>query len=95
MKLRRLLTREALRALTGATTFARGEAYLAQGRVMAWTETAGQIEAVVQGSQSYQVRFWVRGKTLAYSCTCPFAVEGACCKHCVAIGLRLLDSTKR
>ena len=91
MKLRRLLTREALQVLTSATTFARSAAYVAQGRVISCTETADWIEAVVQGGQTYQVRFWVRGKTLAYSCTCPFAAEGACCKHCVAVGLRLRD----
>lgn len=90
MKLRRLLTREALQALTSATTFARGAAYLAQDRIVAFTETAERIEAVVQGHQPYHVQFWVRGKLLAYSCTCPFAAEGACCKHCVAGGLRLV-----
>ena len=86
-RLRQLLTREALQALTSATTFARGAAYCEQGRVLALTVTDKHLTATVQGNQSYQVQFWQRGGTLMFSCTCPFAAEGACCKHCVAVGL--------
>ena len=53
MKLRRVLTREALQALTSATTFARGAAYVAQGRIVLFTETAARIDAVVQGSHLF------------------------------------------
>lgn len=86
-RLRQILTRETLQSLTSATTFARGVAYYEQGRVSAVTVTDTQLRATVQGGQLYQVEFWLRGGVLHFSCTCPFAAEGACCKHCVAAGL--------
>lgn len=82
--LRQRLTPEALRALTNATTYARGIAYAEQGRVIELTVTDTQLRATVQGEQMYQVKCWLRGGALCFSCTCPYAAEGACCKHCVA-----------
>jgi uncharacterized Zn finger protein len=91
--LRHLLTRTALELLTSATTFARGVAYHEQGRVVSCTVSETQLSATVQGGQPYQVQFWVRGNLLHFSCTCPFAAEGVCCKHCVAAGLQWMDVT--
>lgn len=92
--LQQFLTRERLQSLTSATTFARGAAYYEQGRVIAHTITDIQLNATVQGNQLYQVQFWLRGGVLYFSCTCPFAVEGACCKHCVAAGLQWIEQPK-
>lgn len=92
--LRQVLTREALQALTSVTTFARGVASHEQGRVVALTVTDTELRATVQGGQMYQVQFWLRGGVLHFSCTCPFAAEGACCKHCVAAGLQWIERPK-
>jgi uncharacterized Zn finger protein len=78
---------ERLRALTNATTFERGAAYAGGGRVTQFSFDGAQLTGQVNGQQIYAVRWWRRGQTLQWSCTCPFAAEGALCKHGVAVGL--------
>ena len=83
----RALQPERLRALTNSTTFARGSDYAA-GACVAHLEFDGaQLTAQVSGQQIYEVRWWRRGQQLQFSCTCPFAAEGALCKHGVAVAL--------
>ena len=83
----RQLQPEQLRALAGAASYARGELYCASGRVMQMEFEGERLTARVTGQQIYTVCLWRRGKALQFSCTCPFAAEGAFCKHCVAVGL--------
>ena len=83
----RPLSQQQIRELAGAGTFERGEQYASGGRVISLTVNGGMITALVQGTEVYEVKLWQRGKKLQYSCTCPFAVEGAFCKHCVAVTL--------
>lgn len=95
ISLKKLLNEEELRKLAGYSTFERGQNYAASGRVVSLTEIENQvITAQVQGSQLYETKFWLKGKILQYSCTCLFAIEGAFCKHCVAVGLVLTESVK-
>jgi uncharacterized Zn finger protein len=82
-----LLKDNSLEQKTSPLTWERGQDYVAQARVLSLTITSHRIAAAVQGSQLYQVSFWRKGKILQYSCTCPFACEGAFCKHCVAVAL--------
>jgi uncharacterized Zn finger protein len=85
---RRALQAERLRVLAGAGVYARGEDYVAAGRVRRMKFDGARITAQVSGQQLfYTVRLWRRGDELQFSCDCPFAAEGAFCKHCVAVGL--------
>jgi uncharacterized Zn finger protein len=88
VSLKKLLNEQELYKLAGYRTFERGQHYAANGRVVSLAELENQvITAQVQGSQLYEVRLWLKGKNLQYSCTCLFAVQGAFCKHCVAVSL--------
>jgi len=93
VSLTRLCGHQQLRELAGASTFERGRIYFSHGRVISMSATDGTVTALVQGTQVYRVRLWERGGKLQYSCACPFAIEGAFCKHCVAVGLKLTQTT--
>ena len=86
----RLLTNAKLRAGAGPTTFSRGQAYAAQGRVTGLTITGTwEVSAQVRGSgRSYHTRLELylnRGELLwTGECTCPMEVE---CKHAVALAI--------
>ena len=66
----------------------RGESYRNAGAVEITALTATAVAADVQGTHRYEVRFDVSGPP-AWSCTCPAAVDGDFCKHCVAVALEL------
>lgn len=83
------LHRDALSHLAGARSFARGAAYVADGRVGELIHDAGVITARVRGTRGYTVKLWVQQDRLDFSCTCP-AAEAGFCKHAVAVGLAWL-----
>lgn len=85
--LKQHLDRTDLRARAGTAAWERGQQYATAGRVVHPAADREQIIAQVQGEAVYEVRFWLRGNQLQYSCSCPAAAEGAFCKHCVAVGL--------
>jgi uncharacterized Zn finger protein len=92
VSLKGLINEQLLAEIAGRSTFERGQHYAANGRVLSITEMENQtITAQVQGSQLYEIRLWLKGKKLQYSCNCLFAIEGAFCKHCVAVGLALIN----
>lgn len=49
------------------------------------------LAAQVHGTQTYRVNLRAAGDRLDFDCSCPFAAEGAFCKHCVAAGLAWLS----
>jgi uncharacterized Zn finger protein len=81
-----------IRSLAGDLWFARGEAYLEQGRVRDLTEHQGALSATVSGTSEYRVRLWVQRGEIASSCTCPLGDDEQFCKHCVAVALAWLAS---
>jgi uncharacterized Zn finger protein len=89
-ELKNLLTREAVRRLAGSRSFERGEDYFLDGQITSLVEHAGKLTAAVKGTKDYEVRISIRAKALDYHCTCPMGVDGAFCKHCVAVGLAWL-----
>lgn len=89
-----LLSRSALRRAAGARSFARGETYLAEGRVRAMREHDGLVHGSVAGTRDYRVSLGVLGDELACSCTCPVGRDGSFCKHVVALGLAWLDEDR-
>jgi uncharacterized Zn finger protein len=88
--LHQLVTRLKLRQLAGAKSFERGADYFAAGQVVSLAEQDGKLTATVQGTDKYQVTLFADGNALASECTCPMGVEGAFCRHCVAVGLAWL-----
>lgn len=91
-----LLSDAALRQLSGAAVFARGQAYAASGAIETLEEPApapapgeqAALQAVVHGTQAYQVRAWIdEDDELDGECDCPHAQDGNFCKHLVALCL--------
>ncbi|WP_324338216.1 SWIM zinc finger family protein [Baekduia sp.] len=86
-----VLDEEVLAGLAGPRSFARGLGYAADGAVAGLRVAGEVVEATVQGTHAYRVRLGVgTGGRVEHSCSCPAAEDGACCKHCVAVGLRWL-----
>ncbi|NUT31798.1 MAG: hypothetical protein HOV79_01865 [Hamadaea sp.] len=80
-------TRRDLRDLAGDASFDRGLEYVdAVGDVR---QLPDGVVASVDGSDRYRVRLRQRDG-LDGDCSCPYGQEGNFCKHCVAVGLRLL-----
>jgi tetratricopeptide (TPR) repeat protein len=88
-----ILTRDRLLELAGDLYFQRGEAYFERGQVSSLAEFDGIVTAQVVGTEAYRVQLWVEEGELDYDCTCPLGVEGAFCKHCVAVGLTWLQNS--
>jgi uncharacterized Zn finger protein len=78
-----------LRELAGARSYQRGTGYL--DAILSVSEVPGGVVGTVQGTGTYVVRLGKRGRRLTGDCSCPYGQDGAFCKHCVAVGLRLLD----
>ena len=87
------LSRRSIRALAGASYFARGEKYFDEGRVQGLTEYRGQVVAKVTGTEDYRVKLWAERGRLGYSCSCPVGDDGEFCKHCVAVALARIEES--
>lgn len=83
---------DALRRRVGDRTFARGEAYHRDGRVVLLSLEPEHILAQVEGNEDYQVELHGRGKTLGGTCSCPAFGESGTCKHMVATALAANES---
>jgi uncharacterized Zn finger protein len=89
-----ILNRDVLRMLADGRSFERGENYWLDGWVRSITWDGGRVIAKVIGTDDYRVELWVEDDELEYSCTCPVNDDGSFCKHCVAVGLKLLAEKK-
>ena len=85
------LTVRTIRSLAGDRWFARGEAYLEQGRVNDLNAEGRRLVANVIGTQTYRVRLSCRNSRIEFSCTCPVGEDGNFCKHCVAVALAWVE----
>ena len=77
-----------LEDLAGSRSFGRGVGYLEA--VVNIRDLPNGVVATVHGSDAYQVRLYDTDGELDGECDCPYGEEGNFCKHCVAVGLRLL-----
>lgn len=91
MNLADVLSAQAMTALAGPRVYPRGVGYHADGRVELRATGDRRMEATVRGSVPYSVELWIESGELEWSCTCPYAEDGAFCKHCVAVALQLAD----
>lgn len=83
---------EDLLAAAGEASFRRGRDYVtAVGDVQ---PTALGVRARVRGSDSYDVWLGRDGELLVGECSCPFGADGNFCKHCVAVGLVLIEEVR-
>ena len=79
------LTASRLRNLAAAESYARGERYWRQGRVISCEALGDHIQGVVHGSQRYAVRLYEENRRIVSDCTCPVSIS--MCKHAVALAL--------
>lgn len=93
-----ILHRDTLAVLVGSKIFERGEACLAEGRVLRVEAGVGELRGSVRpgerGRPVYSVRIWIRDDGLAYECSCPMGVKQQFCKHTVAIALAHLEQDR-
>ncbi|MEE8498681.1 MAG: SWIM zinc finger family protein, partial [Acidimicrobiia bacterium] len=78
---------QAVKALAQPRIYERGVRYHAEGRVEPEAGSTERLRATVRGTVPYTVELWVDRGNPAWSCSCPYAEDGAFCKHCVAVGL--------
>ena len=71
--------------------FQRGQEYYRGGAVTGLRQYRGRVSATVAGSRDYRVKLWEEDGTLKFECSCPDGMDYAFCKHCVAVGLALLE----
>ncbi|GAB3465998.1 SWIM zinc finger family protein [Actinophytocola sediminis] len=80
---------EDLHAAAGEASFRRGREYVAAVGDM--QPTALGVRARVSGTDTYEVWLGRDGERLVGECDCPFGADGNFCKHCVAVGLVLIE----
>lgn len=65
-------------------TWQRGEAYADEGRVKILRSSERLVEALVEGTETYEVKLEFRSGGISRSCSCPV---GDFCKHMVAVAI--------
>jgi uncharacterized Zn finger protein len=81
--------RAQLRRLAGPASFERGLDYV--DAVKSVRPLPDGVVATVEGTDEYRVLLRQRDG-LSGECTCPYGLEGNFCKHCVAVGLYVLQA---
>jgi uncharacterized Zn finger protein len=90
---KRRISKEMIRALANAESFARGRSYASDGSVSDLLRRGDRLTAEVEGSEfePYQVSIRLHGDGVADAhCTCPYD-WGGYCKHIVAVLLKFAD----
>jgi SWIM zinc finger len=78
-----------IKLAAGARSFERGLGYLGAVGDLEISDT--EVTASVYGTSEYSVRLVFGDQGLSGSCTCPYGRDGFFCKHCVAVGLSVLE----
>lgn len=85
-------SRSVVMGLAGPAVYGRGVGYFREGRVHPEAGGDVRLRATVRGSVPYTVELWDDCGQPGWSCTCPYAEDGALCKHAVAVTLLLDDA---
>jgi hypothetical protein len=85
-----LFSKAQLRELAEGSSYERGLTYYRNGYVKNVVRRGNVFEGKVSGTSNYKVKLEVVGNELFFDCSCPYDYEGIC-KHCVALGLAVLD----
>jgi uncharacterized Zn finger protein len=78
-----------IRLAAGDKSFDRGLEYLDAVDDLKISDT--EVTASVYGSSEYTVCLIIGDQRLSGGCTCPYGRDGYFCKHCVAVGLSVLE----
>lgn len=73
----------------GAKSYWRGLTY--RDAVLELRVHSRHVAALVRGNDDYEVSLSWDGSLLVGECSCPHGDQGFFCKHCVAVGLVLLE----
>ncbi|WP_329486964.1 hypothetical protein OG618_09935 [Kitasatospora sp. NBC_01246] len=83
-------TEDDLSGLAGPRSFERGRGY--RDAVAELDVGAERFTAVVSGTEAYEVVLELDAEYgLSGECDCPYGLDGNFCKHCVAVGLVVLE----
>ncbi len=85
-----VLNERLLEALASPRSYGRGVIYLEEGRVGPLRASTGGVAATVTGAEAYVVELSAERGRLRHACSCPVGLDGAFCKHCVAVALAWL-----
>jgi uncharacterized Zn finger protein len=78
-----------VRLAAGARSFERGQEYLDAVEDLKISDR--EVTASVYGNSEYTVCLIIADQRLSGGCTCPYGQDGFFCKHCVAVGLSVLE----
>jgi uncharacterized Zn finger protein len=78
-----------IRLAAGDRSYGRGLEYLNAVEHLEISDT--EVTASVYGSSEYTVCLVIGDQRLSGGCTCPYGRDGFFCKHCVAVGLSVLE----
>lgn len=84
-----MLTTDLLLHRAGAKSYWRGLAY--RDNVLDLHIHRRHVAALVRGGDDYAVSLAWSDTQLVGECSCPHGIQGFFCKHCVAVGLVLLE----
>jgi uncharacterized Zn finger protein len=88
------ITAERLKQMAGERFFDRGVNYYEWNHVLSLGIDGGLAKATVEGTEDYTVIIQAYATGINGHCTCPAYAESGFCKHCVAVGLALIDLVK-
>ncbi|MEW6201235.1 MAG: DUF6880 family protein [bacterium] len=86
------ITQALLRQMAGERSYERGVGYFKGGLVGSIAIDGNEARAKVEGTRTYRVRLWVDEDGVNGECTCPAYNDAGFCKHCVAVGLSVIDA---
>ncbi len=84
------LTKTILRNSSTRQSYNRGKNYYASDSVSELIKKGNKYQAVVWGSDEYDVEFVIEHDDIKTVCSCPYN-WGGICKHIVAVGLAIID----
>ena len=84
------LTRKDIQELANSSSFTKGVDYYKGGEVKNLIRNDNHFEGKVRGSRNYHVTLDIEDNELDFDCNCPYDYDGIC-KHCVALGLAILN----
>ncbi len=88
------ITHAALRHIAGGRSYERGMGYFENRLVSSIAIDGNEARAKVEGTRTYRVRVWVDENGVDGECTCPAYADSGFCKHCVAVGLSVIEAAK-
>lgn len=85
------LTLEEIRNLCTESSFERGIEYFNTGKVTNIEQSGNQINAIVKGTEDYQVTIYQDNNKISAACNCPYD-WGGYCKHIIATLIALSEN---